>query len=61
MQTYDDLIELARICARHAQLAPTKEIARELWKMANLYRTRAIALDGEKLIDIGQPPALLSE
>jgi hypothetical protein len=43
--TYDDLVTLARICAKNARLANTKEVARTLWEMANEYRNRAMATD----------------
>jgi hypothetical protein len=31
MRTYDDVAELARICARNARLASSREVAAELW------------------------------
>jgi hypothetical protein len=59
MQNYNDLVELARICASHARQASTKQVAAELWRMADMYRTRAMALDSGKSIDIGPPPERL--
>jgi hypothetical protein len=58
MQSYDDLVGLARICADNARLAGTSIVARELWKMANEYRAKAMALDSGTPIDVGQPPKL---
>jgi len=40
-----ELVELAEICARNAQIATSKEVARELWKMAHEYRQKAADLD----------------
>jgi len=57
MQTYEELIELARMCAKNAHIATMKEVARELWKMANEYRAKAMALDTSKPINIGEPPS----
>ena len=58
---YEHLIELARVCVRHAYGASNKETARALWEMANEYRERAMALDSGVPIDIGPPPALLRD
>jgi hypothetical protein len=56
-ETYDDLVELANICARKARLQLTsKQVAAELWKLATEYQTRAACLSGGKLPDIGPPP-----
>ena len=57
MQTYEDLVELARICAKNAHIADMPEIARELWKMAQEYQRKAAALDSGRLPDIGPPPS----
>jgi len=52
-----DLVELARICARNARLPETtKTASSELWNMAKEYRKRAAQLDGGNLADIGPPP-----
>jgi hypothetical protein len=56
-QTYDELLELARICARNARLPmTTKVVAAELWKMAKDYQARAAQLDSGNPPDIGPPP-----
>ena len=57
--TYEDLVELANTCARHARTPLTsKEVAAELWKMATEYQERAARLNGGKTPDIGPPPQL---
>lgn len=50
-----ELVELAGICARNAQIATSKEVARELWKMAREYRQKAADLDHEVHSEIGAP------
>jgi hypothetical protein len=59
MPTYNDLVELARICAKNSYAANTKEVAAELWKMAREYQERAAKLDSGKLPDIGKLPPWL--
>ena len=61
MQTYKDLVTLAHICAKNARSAATTELSRELWKMANEYRARALARYNDKAIDIGQMPERLKD
>jgi hypothetical protein len=61
MQVHDDVIGLARICAMSARLAETEDVARTLWEIANEYREKAMAAGSGDLIDIGPPPAGLSE
>jgi hypothetical protein len=57
MLTYQDLVELANICARHARGATNKDVAAVIWKMAEDYQTEAVKLDGGNSLDIGEPPA----
>jgi hypothetical protein len=45
MPSYNDLIELARICQRQADLTDIPSVAEELRRMAEDYRQRAAALD----------------
>jgi Tfp pilus assembly protein PilE len=47
MPSYNDLIELARICQRQADLTDIASVAEELRRMADDYRQRAAALDRE--------------
>jgi hypothetical protein len=51
MPTYNDLIELARICQRQADLTDVPAVAEELRRMADDYRARAATLDR------GTPPS----
>ena len=64
MQTYSDLVELARKCASEARFTADRDVARELWRMALEYQYKAAALDNGKLPDVGLParrPARLNE
>jgi hypothetical protein len=45
MPSYNDLIELARICQRQADVTDIPAVAEELRRMADDYRKRAAALD----------------
>jgi hypothetical protein len=56
MYTYDDLAELARICAKNAHIASSKEVAAKLWEMATEYRDKATELNGGRAPYIGEPP-----
>jgi hypothetical protein len=44
MESYDDLIELARICREQAREAKAKNVAAELRRMAKEYQKRAASL-----------------
>jgi hypothetical protein len=59
MQTYDDLVDLVRICAKNAYIANSNEVAVVLWKMAVEYRDKAAKLDSSAVPDIGEPPPWL--
>jgi hypothetical protein len=50
--SYNDLIELARLCLRQASAARTPAVASELRRMAEEYEARAAALMGGQLPDI---------
>jgi hypothetical protein len=54
MPTYEDLIELANICARHARAAADKEVATLLSNMANDYLAEAARLHRDMSLDIGE-------
>ena len=54
MQTYSDLVELARKCAREARFTA----ARELWRTAIEYQYKAAALDNGKFPDVGLPTSI---
>jgi hypothetical protein len=52
---YDELVQLAHLCARNAYAAGTAEVAHELWEMAKEYQTKAAALGTPP--NIGEPPS----
>jgi hypothetical protein len=54
MHSYSEVLELAIMSARNARLASTKQVAQELWKIAQEYQAEAAKL-GE-MPDIGEPP-----
>jgi hypothetical protein len=55
LDAYTELLELARLCWRQAQLAQTEGVARELHKMALEYRQKAAKLDSGKLPVLEEP------
>jgi hypothetical protein len=55
MPTYDELLELARMCWRQSTVAQTEGAARELRRMAYVYRQAAAKLDSGKLSSVGEP------
>jgi hypothetical protein len=50
--SYDDLIELARLCLTRAAATTSPPAAAELWRLATEYQARAAALGGGRLPDI---------
>jgi hypothetical protein len=46
MLTYDELVELARLCARNSRIATSRDVADELWRMAKEYQAQAAKLGG---------------
>ena len=50
---YYELVELAHICKRQAQLAQTEQVARTLRRHAREYLQEAAKFDGGKVPDIG--------
>jgi hypothetical protein len=54
MPTYNDLVELARICLRQARLTANPAVADELRQMAKDYQRRAAVLNGGRCPDIGE-------
>ena len=56
MRTYDEALELAVMSARNARLSANKQVARELWKIAQEYQAEAAKLANGRLPDIGDPP-----
>jgi len=59
MRTYSEASELATMCARNARLSSTKQVARELWKMAQEYQSEAAQLG--TMPDLGDPPQGLED
>jgi hypothetical protein len=57
MQTYDELKELALMCAHNARITTSTPVAIELWNMAKEYQGKAAQL-GE-LPDIGDTPPMV--
>jgi hypothetical protein len=53
MRSYDDLVELARICMRNALETSNPVVREELRLVAKGYQVRAAAMKGGKLPDIG--------
>ena len=60
MQTITDLIEIAKVLAIQSHVAASKEVARELWRLAKDYQVKAAARAGGRLPDIGDPPVVLA-
>jgi hypothetical protein len=49
------------ISARCARGASNKQVARELWKIAQEYQAEAAELDSDRVPDIGDPPQGLED
>jgi hypothetical protein len=60
MQTYGDLVELARICLKQAREAKNAFVSAELRHMAKGYQVRAATMDHGRLPDIGEEPPQLA-
>jgi hypothetical protein len=56
MDTYGDLVELARICLKQAREAENASVSAELRHMAKGYQVRAATMDHGRLPDIGEGP-----
>jgi hypothetical protein len=56
MPTYEDLVELATICARHARAATDSSVASVLLEMAKEYQAEAAKFDGSKAHEVVEPP-----
>ena len=59
MRTYKELFDLAMTCAKQAHITTSRDVARELWRMAVEYQREVAHLDGGTLPDIGEKPAHL--
>lgn len=56
MDTYGDLVKLARICLEQAREAENASVSAELRHMAKGYQVRAATMDHGRLPDIGEGP-----
>jgi hypothetical protein len=54
MLNYDDLVELASLCARNSRIATSRDVADELWRMAKEYQAQAAKLGA--FPEIGHEP-----
>jgi hypothetical protein len=57
MQTYDDLVEIARVCLKQARVAKNPSVGEEFTHLAKGYQMRAASMVGGKLPDIGEDDA----
>jgi hypothetical protein len=57
MQTYDDLVEIARVCLKQARAAKNPSVSAEFMRLAKGYQMRAASMVGGKLPDIGEDNA----
>jgi len=61
MQSYEELLKLARIYARRAHEAQSDDEAAELWRMALNYRSRAADFAAGDLPELGVMEPVTSE
>jgi hypothetical protein len=54
MQSYNELVELARICLKQAREAKNPSVSTELRHLAKGYQVRAASMDHGRLPDIGE-------
>ena len=57
MLTYDELAELAVMCAYNARIATSAAVAMELWSMAEEYQRKAAEFG--RTPQLGEPPPLV--
>lgn len=60
MLTFAELDEIAGVLAMQSHVTARKQVARELWRLAQDYQVRAATLDGGKLPHIGDPPVIFA-
>ena len=61
MRTHGESLELAEMCARNARIASNKDVARELWKMAQEYQAEVASLVNGALPELGDPPSSMGK
>jgi hypothetical protein len=54
MRSYDELVELARICLKQAREAKNPSVSAELRQLAKGYQIRAASMDNGRLPNIGE-------
>lgn len=54
MNTFADLVQLARICLRQARISRTPEVADAFRQMAEEYQEKATNLDDGRALDIDE-------
>ena len=55
MLTYEDLVELAKLCARNSRISTSSDVAKELWQMAKEYQAEAGKLGDVPEVDEAPP------
>ena len=55
MPTYEDLVELAKICTRQARAAADKSVATVLLEMAKEYQAEAVKIRQQQITQVGEP------
>jgi hypothetical protein len=48
MLTFDELVDLARLCACNSRITTDREVARVLWQMASEYQAKAAKLTARR-------------
>ena len=48
MLTYNELVDLARLCTFNSRITTDREVARVLWQMANEYQAKAAKLTAKR-------------
>jgi hypothetical protein len=56
MRSYDELLELARICVKQARKVKNPSVGAELRQLARGYQIRAASMNNGRLPDIGELP-----
>ena len=54
MQSYEDLVEIARICLKQARAAENASVSAEFVRLAKGYQMRAATMVSGTLPDIGE-------
>jgi hypothetical protein len=57
VQSYDNLVEMARLCLEQARRAKNPSVSAEFMHLAKGYQIRAASMDNGKIPDIGEEEA----